>query len=86
MTNGLASLVDEINNNQKVRKVIRALPPLWKVKIKTLKELNDKDEIRLIDLIGNLKTYKMESKAKEEKAPQKKKTLAFKSTPTIFAR
>ena len=49
----------------------------------TLKELNDKEEIELIDLIGNLKTHEMERKAREEKAPQKKKILAFKSTPTI---
>ena len=30
--NGLASLGDEINNDQKVRKVMRALPPPWEVK------------------------------------------------------
>ena len=39
--------------------------------------------MELIGLIENLKTYEMERKAREEKAPQKKKTLAFKSTPTI---
>jgi len=40
--------------------------------------------MELIGLIGNLKTHKMEIKFREEKSPQKKKTLAFKSTPTIF--
>jgi len=40
ITNGLASLGDEINNDQKVRMVIRAFPPSWKVKATTLKELN----------------------------------------------
>ena len=39
-----------------------------------------------MELIGrsrNLKTHKMERKAREEMAPQTKKTIAFKSTPTI---
>ena len=49
-----------------------------------MKELNDKDEMELISLIGNLKTHEMEKKAREETAPQKKKSIAFKSTSTIF--
>jgi len=53
ITNGLAFLGDEINNDQKIRKVIHALPSSWEVKATTLKELNDKDEMELISLIGN---------------------------------
>jgi len=83
ITNGFTSLGDEIDNDQKVRKIIRALPPSWEIKATTLKELNDKEKIVVIDLIGNLKTHDMERKAKEEKAPQKKKTITFKSTPII---
>ena len=56
ITNGLSSLGDDISNDQKVRKVIRALPPSWEIKATTLKELNDKDEMDIISLIGNLKT------------------------------
>ena len=40
--------------------------------------------MELVDLIGNLKTHEMERKLRGKKAPQKKKMLAFKSTPTIF--
>ena len=58
-------------------------PLSWEVKDTTLKELNDKDGMELIGLIGILKTYEIERKAREEMAPQKKKTIAFKSTPTI---
>jgi len=43
ITNGLSSLGDEIVNDQKVRKVIRALPKAWEVKATTLKELNDRE-------------------------------------------
>ena len=39
--------------------------------------------MELIGVIGNLKTHKMERKAMEEMEPQKKKVIAFKSTPTI---
>ena len=83
ITNGLTSLGDAIDNDQKVRKVIRVLPPSWEVKGTTLKELNDKEEMELIGLIGNLKTHEMERKVREEMAPQKKTMIAFKSTPTI---
>jgi len=81
ITNGFASLGDAIVNDEKVRKVIRALSPSWKVKVITLKELNDKKEMKLIGLIGNLKTHEMERKAREETTPQKKKTIAFKIIP-----
>ena len=57
ITNSLASLGDVIDNDQNVRKVIRALSPSWEVKVTTLKELNDKKEMELIGLIGNLKTH-----------------------------
>ena len=77
-----ASLGDAIDNDQKIRKVIRALSPSWEVKATTLKELNDKEEMELIGRIGNQKTHEMERKAREETL-QKKKTIAFKSTPTI---
>jgi len=83
ITNGLSSLGDVISNDQKVRKVIRALPPSWEIKSTTLKELNDKDEMDIISLIGNLKTHEMEKKAREEAAPTKKKSIAFKSSSTI---
>jgi len=55
ITNDLASLGDEIDNDQKMRKVIHAPPPSSEVKSTTLKVLNDKEEMELIGLIGNLK-------------------------------
>ena len=66
-----------------MKKVIRALPSSWKVKSTTLKELSNKEEMELIGFTENLKTHEMEIKTRDEKTPQKKKTLVFKSTPTI---
>ena len=48
-----------------------------------MKELNDKEEMKLIGLIGNLKTHEMERKAREEMAPLKKKAIAFKSSSSF---
>ena len=81
--NGLSSLDDCIDNYQKVRKVIRALLQSWEVKFTTLKELNDKEEMNFMGLIGNLKTHEMERKDREGKIPSKKKNVAFKSTPIL---
>ena len=51
-TNGLSFLGDGINNDQKMRKVIWALPPSWKVKATTLKELNDREEMEPLVLLA----------------------------------
>ena len=45
ITTSRAFLGDDIDNDQKVRKVIRALPTSWEDKATILKELNDKEEI-----------------------------------------
>jgi len=82
--NGLSFLGDSIDNDQNVRKVIRALPQSWKVKSTTLKELNDKEKMDFMELIGNLKTHKMERKLREDKVLPKKKNIASRST-SIFS-
>ena len=48
-----------------------------------LEGAKDEEKMELIGLIGNLKTHEMERKAREEIASQKKKMIAFKTTPTI---
>ena len=48
-----------------------------------MKELNNKEELELIGLIGNLKTHEMERKVREETTPLKKKAIAFKSSSTF---
>jgi len=83
ITNRLSSLGDAIDNNQKVRKLIRALFKAWEVKKTTLKELNDREKMKFSKFIKNLKTYEMEMKVREGRESQKKKTIAFKVTPSI---
>ena len=84
ITNGLSSWCDKIDNDQNIRKVIRAFPKSWEVKATTLEELNDREEMDFSGFIGNLKTYEMEMKVREEKEASKKKAVAFKATPYSF--
>jgi len=84
ITNGLSSLGNKIDNDQKIRKVIRALPKSWEVKATTFKELNNREEMDFSDFIGNLKTHEMEMMVREEKEAPKKKSIAFKATQSSF--
>ena len=84
ITNGLSSWCDKIDNDQNIRKVIRAFPKSWEVKATTLEELNDREEMDFSGFIGNLKTYEMKMKVREEKEASKKKAVAFKATPYSF--
>ena len=49
-----------------------------------LKELNDREEMDFSSFIENLKTLEMKMKVREEKEIPKKKTIAFKATPSSF--
>ena len=62
ITNGLSSLGNSIDNDQKTRKIIRALPKAWEVKATTLREFNDREEMDFSGFIENLKTHEMEMK------------------------
>ena len=73
ITNGLSFLGDEIDIDQKERKAIRDLPKAWEVRITTLKELNDRKEIKFSRFIGNLKAHEMKMKVREGREEQKKK-------------
>ena len=53
------------------------------VKITTLKELNDREEMEFFGFIGNLKTHEMKMKVREGREPTKKKSIAFKATLLI---
>ena len=78
ITNALSSLGDKIDNDQKIRKVIRALPKAWEVKATTLKELNDKEEMDFSGFIGNLKTHEMEMKLEKRGRHQRRRRLPSK--------
>jgi len=79
ITNIFSSLGDKFDNDQKVRKVIRALPKSWEVKAVTLKELNDNDKMDLSEFREKLKTHEMERKVREE-SPKRRRVLHSRNT------
>ena len=74
ITNDLAFLGDSIDNDQKVRKIIQTLPLSCEVKSTTLKEVNDKEEMEFIGLIGNLKTHEMKKSKRREDTSKEENT------------
>jgi len=85
ITNGLSYLGDKIDNDQKVRKVIRALLRSWEVKATTLKELHDKEEMNFSRFIRNLKTHEMERKVRRKRTT-KEDEYCFQSNTIYFGR
>ena len=64
-----------------VRKVLRVLPMNFEAKVTAIQESKDLSKLSMEELIGNLMTYELELKAKEERnnSEPKKKTIALKS-------
>jgi len=83
ITNSFSSLGDAIDNDQKIKKVIRALHKSWEVKASSLIELNDRKRMDFSGFIKNIKTHEMKMEVREEKEPLKKKATAFRVTPSI---
>ena len=87
ITNSLASLGKEYTQDEKVRKVIRALTSDWKKKITTIEEANDLLIMSLENLIGNLMAYEVQledRKNDELQLQSKKKVLAFHTSCLLY--
>jgi hypothetical protein len=40
-----------------LRKILRSLPKLFRIKVTTIEESNDLDEMKIEELVGSLQTY-----------------------------
>ena len=58
ITNTLISLGKSIDNDQKVWKIIRALPQAWEVNATTLKEIKNRKEMYFTAFMRKLKTQR----------------------------
>ena len=65
-----------------VRKVLRSLPETFHAKITTIDESKDIDKIPLIELVGNLQTYKLGLTRIEKSSKSKSMALKAKSNDT----
>ena len=59
IVNSAFNLGETIPGPKIVRKVFRSLPERFHVKITTIEESKDIDQIPLIELVGNLQTYEL---------------------------
>ena len=59
IVNSAFNLGESTAESKIVRKILRSLPERFHIKITTIGEVNDIDQIPLTELVGNLKTYKM---------------------------
>ncbi|KAL8120843.1 hypothetical protein AgCh_017861 [Apium graveolens] len=77
----LSQLGKNYTQNEKNRRVLKSLPPSWKVKVTTIKEMHNLNEYKIDNLFGNLRAYE-EDNVPEKVAPKvedKKKNMALKA-------
>ncbi|KAL8093193.1 hypothetical protein AgCh_035182 [Apium graveolens] len=77
----LSQLGKNYTQNEKNRRVLKSLPPSWKVKVTTIKEMHNLNEYKIDNLFGNLRAYE-EDNIPEKVTPKvddKKKNMALKA-------
>ncbi|XP_070044856.1 uncharacterized protein [Nicotiana tomentosiformis] len=79
--NELHSLGETIPRNKIVRKILSVLPSSWERKVNAITEAKDLETLTIDGLVGNLKTYEMKKKKKdnERREPKREKNLFLKT-------
>ncbi|XP_063941233.1 uncharacterized protein LOC135149438 [Daucus carota subsp. sativus] len=81
-------IIDELSQlgkiytqNEKNRRVLKSLPPSWKVKVTTIKEMHNLNDYHIDNLFGNLRAYEEDNVPDivVPKVEDKKKNMALKS-------
>ena len=77
----LAQLGKNYTQNEKNRRVLKSLPPSWKVKVTTIKEMHNLNDYHIDNLFGNLRAYEEDNipDLVTPKVEDKKKNMALKS-------
>ena len=66
-------LGEKMDDSKIVRKILRSLPERFRVKVTTIEESKDLDEIKIQELIGSLQSYELSLSSQ-----RKSKSLALK--------
>ena len=82
IVNSTFNLGETIPEPKIVRKVLRSLPERFHAKITTIEESKDIDQIPLIELLGNLKTYELGLSRIGKSSKSKSMALKAKSSDT----
>ena len=77
----LTQLGKNYTQNEKNRRVLKSLPPSWKVKVTTIKEMHNLNDYHIDNLFGNLRAYEEDNVPDKviPKVEDKKKNMALKS-------
>jgi hypothetical protein len=75
LRNSMVSLGKQISDVKLIRKILRSLPERFKIKVTTIEESKDLEEMKIEELVGSLQTY-------EYSLPlvRKAKTIALKAS------
>jgi hypothetical protein len=57
LRNSMVSLGKSISDVKLIRKILRSLPERFRIKVTTIEESKDLEEIKIEELIGSLQTY-----------------------------
>ena len=80
ITNSLQALGKGYSQSDLVRKILRSLTLKWEKKTTAIEEVKDLSNYSLENLIGNLTSYEVQMREKENEKTQNKKTIALKNT------
>jgi hypothetical protein len=58
LRNSMVSLGKQISDVKLIRKILRSLPERFRIKVTTIEESKDLEEMRIEELVGSLQTYK----------------------------
>ncbi|XP_063938003.1 uncharacterized protein LOC135147896 [Daucus carota subsp. sativus] len=77
----LSQLGKNYTQNEKNRRVLKSLPPSWKVKVTTIKEMHNLNDYHIDNLFGNLRSYEEDNipDVVIPKVEDKKKNMALKA-------
>ena len=82
IVNSTLNLGETVPKPKIVRKVLRSLPERFHVKITTIEESKDIDQIPLIELVSNLQTYELGLSRFRKSSKSKSMALKAKSSDT----
>jgi hypothetical protein len=58
LRNSMVSLEKSVSDVKLIQKILRSLPEHFRIKVTTIEESKDLDEIKIEELVGSLQTYK----------------------------
>jgi hypothetical protein len=59
LRNSMVSLGKSVSNVKLIQKILRSLPECFRIKVATIKESKDLEEMKIKELVGSLQTYEL---------------------------